>query len=460
MKTLSTIDVTADSQSRLAPAGGFSLETPGLRVTQICTTAVRGGAAKAAHRLHHALAGMGVRSQMMVAQRFSADEDSLEYNPARPAPAMLGRVLFRLGRRWHRPSFQKAGAYFTPEWTLTGWRLAAQLPPCDLVNLHWVADLLDYRTLPQIAARVPVVWTFHDMNAFTGGCHYSGPCERYTDRCGTCPQLKTSSGENDMTRRVMDRKRRIFERIPPARLTIVCPSGWLAREAGRSALCRGFDVRVIPNGIDPRQYHPVGRDEARRQLNLPADAKIILFVADFIEDQRKGLRLLLQAFDAIRHIPRLLLVTLGRGDTSLLSGPFFRHLGTFHDPEKLRAAYSAADVFAIPSLQDNLPNTIIESMACGTPVVGFDVGGIGEAVVNGQTGLLASAGDASAFAAGLRRLLEDPRLQSAMAIEGRARVEREYTVRLQAARYASLYGEIVRSRPAGHPPASPNLVTT
>lgn len=454
------IKITADSQPPPDLAGGVSLEAPGLKVTQICTTAVLGGAAKAAHRLHHALAGMGVHSRMMVAQRSSADEESLEYNPAMPAPAVLGRVLFRLGRRWHRPSFQKAGAYFTPEWTLTGWRLVSQLPPCDLVNLHWVADLLDYRTLPQLAAKVPVVWTFHDMNAFTGGCHYSGPCERYTGRCGSCPQLKTSSGETDMTRRIMDRKRRIFERIPPARLTIVCPSGWLAREAKRSALCQGFDVRVIPNGIDPRQYYPVERAEARRRLNLPADAKIILFVADFIEDQRKGLRLLLQAFDAIRHMPQLLLVTLGRGDTSLLSGPFFRHLGTFHDPEKMRAAYSAADVFAIPSLQDNLPNTVLESMACGTPVVGFDVGGIGEAVVNGQTGLLAPAGDASVFAAGLRRLLEDQRLQSTMAGEGRARVEREYTVKLQAMRYAALYGEIVQSRPADHQPVTPNLVTT
>jgi glycosyltransferase involved in cell wall biosynthesis len=420
-----------------------------LRVMQICTTAVHGGAARAANRLHRALANEEVKSGMMVAQRSSADEESLEYNPLTPVPAALGRAFFRLGRRWHRPSFHKAGAYFTPDWTLTGWRLVSQLPPCDLVNLHWVADLLDYRTLPQLTARVPVVWTFHDMNAFTGGCHYSGPCERYTARCGACPQLKTSTGENDMTRRIWNRKQRVFTRISPSRFTIVCPSHWLAREAGRSSLCQSFDTRVIPNGIDPRDYYPVEKAEARRRLNLPARARIVLFVADKIEDRRKGLRFLLNALEIIRAIPGLLLVTLGRSDASVLTGLPFLHLGPIHDQESLRSAYSAADVFALPSLQDNLPNTILESMACGTPVAGFDTGGVGEAVINGQTGLLASTGDDRAFAANLRSILEDQLLQRELGRESLARIGREFTIALQARRYAALYREILQAQPTG-----------
>ena len=431
----------------------------GPRVMQICTTAVHGGAAKAAYRLHRALANEDVKSQMLVAQRCSADEDSVEYNPVTPVPAALGRAFFRLGRRWHRPRPRKAGAYFTPEWTLTGWRLVSQLPPCNLVNLHWVADLLDYRTLPRLTARVPVVWTFHDMNAFTGGCHYSGPCERYTAQCGSCPQLKTSSGDNDMTRRILNRKQRIFARISPARFTIICPSRWLAREAARSTLCQRFDTRIIPNGVDQRDYFPVEQTAARRRFNLPAGARIVLFVADQIEDRRKGFRFLLKAFDAIRAIPGLLLVTLGRGDTSFLTGPLFRHLGPMHDTESLRTAYSAADVFAIPSLQDNLPNTILESMACGTPVAGFDAGGVGEAVIDGQTGLLAPTGDDSAFASSLRSILEDRLLQRSLGGESLSRVGREYTVILQARRYAALYREILESQPAGNRHANPNPVT-
>ncbi|MDE3084504.1 MAG: glycosyltransferase, partial [Verrucomicrobiota bacterium] len=236
----------------------------------------RGGAGKAADRLHRALAGHGVRSQIMVAQRFSADEDTLEYNPLAPAPRMLGRIFFRLARRWHHPSMRRAGAYFSPDWTLTGWRLIGQLPESDLINLHWVTDLLDFRTLPKLAARSPVVWTFHDMNVFTGGCHYSGSCERYMAACGACPQLKSSNGEHDMTWRVAERKGRIFKRVPSSRLMIVCPSHWLAREAKRSRLCREFDVRVIPNGIDLHDFYPLDRTEARNRLGLPAKAKIIL----------------------------------------------------------------------------------------------------------------------------------------------------------------------------------------
>ena len=413
-------------------------------VTQICTTAVCGGAARAAHRLHKALAEEGVHSRMLVAQRFSADEETLEYNPLAPAPAALGRLFFRLCRRWHRPSFRKAGAYFTPDRTPMGWRLVSQLPACDLVHLHWVADLLDYRTLPRLTARVPVVWTFHDMNAFTGGCHYSGPCDRYTRRCGACPQLKTSSGENDMTRRIMDRKLLAFARVPPARLVIVSPSHWLARAAGHSMLCRNFDTRVIPNGVDAGEFYPVEQNEARRRLDLPAGARIVLFAAENIDDRRKGFRLLLDAIGGLRDIPDLLLVTLGRGDTTLLTGPLFRHLGPLHNRERLRDAYSAADVFAIPSLQDNLPNTILESMACGTPVAGFDAGGIGEAVSDGHTGLLARDGTAAGLAGVLRRILEDRPLRQAMAIESRLRIEREYTVQLQARRHASLYKEILQ----------------
>ncbi len=423
-----------------------------VRVLQICTTAVHGGAAKAAHRLHRALAKEEVKSRMLVAQRCSANEDTLEYNPVAPAPATIGRVFFRLGRRWHRPRFRKAGAYFTPEWTLTGWRLASQLPPCNLVNLHWVADMLDYRTLPQLTDRVPVVWTFHDMNAFTGGCHYSETCERYAAQCGACPQLKTSSGENDMTRRIWNRKQRIFARISSDRFTIVCPSRWLAGEAGRSTLCQRFDTRIIPNGIDPQEYYPIEQIAARRRFNLPAKAKIVLFVADQIEDRRKGLRFLLRAIDAIRTVPGLLLVTLGRGDTSFLTGPLFRHLGPMQGVESLRYAYSAADVFAIPSLQDNLPNTILESMACGTPVAGFDAGGVGEAVVDGQTGLLAPTGNEFAFARNLRSVLEDTLLRRAFGCESLARIGREFTVTLQARRYATLYREIIRSQPAGRLP--------
>jgi glycosyltransferase involved in cell wall biosynthesis len=150
----------------------------------------------------------------------------------------------------------------------------------------------------------------------------------------------------------------------------------------------------------------------------------------------------LKAFQEIRDVPDLLLVTLGRGGHDAPTPHATRHLGSLHDSEDLRAAYSAADAFAIPSLQDNLPNTILESMACGTPVVGFEAGGVREAVVDGTSGLLAPTGEFSALAAALYRILGDRGLQATLSRQARIRVEREYAIDLQARRYAALYQEL------------------
>src|SRR5579885_3514308 len=266
--TSTTADIRSDQRQSVVKRRVGKL----LQVVQISTTDTSGGAAKAAHRLHQALGDAGISSRMMVAQRFSADENTFEYNAVSPAPAVFGRAVFRLSRRWSCPAFRRDGLYFTPDWALAGWRLAAQLPACDLINLHWVSNLFDYRLLPQLAGMAPLVWTFHDMNVFTGGCHYSGPCERFAERCGACPQLKTSTGEEDMTRIVWRRKFNIFRQIPAGRLTLVCPSQWLARQATRSTLCRELDVRTIPYGINSREYYPMERAEARRLLQLPTEA--------------------------------------------------------------------------------------------------------------------------------------------------------------------------------------------
>jgi glycosyltransferase involved in cell wall biosynthesis len=423
---------------------------PAIRVVQVSTTDERGGAARAALRLHRELRASGVTSRMVVAQRFGADPEVAEYNPFSPGPAVLGRAFFRLGRRLHRPSFNKVGGFFSSDWGVSGRHLASSLPETDVVNLHWVSDLLDYRSLPSLAARHPIVWTFHDMNAFTGGCHYSGLCERFVARCGSCPQLITATQEDDMTRRVLERKREVLRRVPPERLTVVSPSAWLARETRRSALFGHFDVHVIPNGIDVQEFHPMPQTEARARLNLPAEARMVLFVAEQVVDRRKGLRLLLKAFQQLRSIPSLRLVTLGRGGREAIADDRVIHLGSLDDSERLRAAYSAADVFAMPSLQDNLPNTIIEAMACGTPVAGFAAGGVGEAVIHGESGLLARTGDYTALAGALREILEDRDLRAKLSRNARERGKNEYAIERQAQRYAALYRELMeRSAGAG-----------
>lgn len=430
--------------TRVGPERAAVCDAPRpLRVTHVSTADGRGGAAIAAMRLHRGLGAAGVASRMVVAQRFGDDRATDEYNPLAPAPRALGRLYFRLGRKLHRPSVDRAGAFFSPEWSLSGWRLPRALPPADVINLHWICDFLDYRCLPRLAARAPLVWTLHDMNPFTGGCHYTGDCERFVGRCGACPQLLTSRGERDMTRRIFERKRAILAEVGPDRLTVVCPSRWLAGEARRSALFRPFDVRTIPYGLDLTEYRPVDRAEARRRFGLPTAGPILLFLAESIEERRKGLDYLMRAVAGVRDIPHLLVITLGRGDGVNPDDPLFRHLGPMNDAAKLRAAYAAADVLACPSLQDNCPNTVLESMACGTPVVGFGSGGIAELVADGETGLLADTGSVAGLTACLRKLLGDGPLRTRMRAAARERIERHYGSSRQAGDYARLYESLL-----------------
>ncbi|HVW22537.1 MAG TPA: glycosyltransferase family 4 protein [Opitutaceae bacterium] len=410
----------------------------------ISTNDVRGGAAKCAARLHDALPGVGVRSRLLVANRARSEPDILEYNPVAPAPRALGRLVFRLARRLYRPSVRRTGGFFSFDRAPIGRRLLGQLPPCDLVNLHFVADLFDPRLLPHLAEAVPVVWTLHDMNPFTGGCHYSDGCERYTAGCGSCPQLRLSDGPRDLTHRCLARKRSALERVSAERFAVVASSRWMAAAAGRSSLLGRFDVHHIPSGVDTEDFRPMPRDQARRRFGLPEDARIALFVAEVVSDRRKGLQLLPAAAEAAADLPGTLFVTIGQG----AAGENFRHLGSLRDTESLRAAYSAADVFVLPSLEDNFPNTMIEAMACGTPVVGFATGGIPDAVHDGATGLLAPTGDGAALAAQVRRVLAHQGLRRSLGCEARYLVEQEYNIHLHARRYATLYEQMLGEQAA------------
>jgi len=410
----------------------------------VSTNDVRGGAAKCASRLHDALPGAGVRSRMLVANRTRPEPAIVEYNALAPAPAALGRLAFRLARRLFRPAVRRTGGFFSFDRTPIGLRLLSQLPPCDVVNLHFVADLFDPRLLPRLTRAVPVAWTFHDMNAFTGGCHYSDGCERYAAACGSCPQLRLASGPRDRTFLSFARKRAALARVPAGRLAVVAPSRWMEEAVRRSSLFGRFDVHHIPSGIDTEEFRPMPQAEARRRFNLPEGARIALFVAEVVSDRRKGLQMLPAAAEAAADIPGTLFVTIGQGT----AGGNFRHLGALRGAEALRAAYSAADVFVIPSLEDNFPNTMIEAMACGTPVVGFATGGIPDAVHDGATGLLAPTGDGAALGAQLRRVLEHEGLQRRLGAEARTLVEQEYSIQLQARRYAALYDDLLEGRPA------------
>jgi glycosyltransferase involved in cell wall biosynthesis len=385
---------------------------------------------------------------MLVQRKRSDDGTVSRFRP----DAGLGR---RLARRWRRWRIERDHARY--EASAPGWRepfhgdrtefageVVASLPPADVVNLHWISRLVDYRAFfDGLPERLPVVWTLHDMNLFTGGCHYDRGCGAYRRRCGRCPQLG-SEDEDDLSRQVWRRKRDLFSRTPRERLHLVTPSRWLAEEASASSLIDDrFPVSVIPYGLDTNAFAPRDRGFARQVLDLPREAKVVLFVAHSVENDRKGFGMLREALAGLTGEEGLVLLSLGKGEPAVPEGIEQRHLGFVSDDRYLSVIYSAADVFVIPSRQDNLPATVLEAMACGTPVVGSDVGGIPEMVRPGETGYLAEDGDPDDLRDGILRVLRDPDGREALSRRCRERVLGEYGLERQARRYERLYRELL-----------------
>ncbi len=418
-----------------------------MRVLQITNNDLSGGAAIAAYRLHVGLNRAGVDCRMLVRDKLGDDERVRRFELPQDAWSRMvrrlrDRKLNRIGgelRRLLAPGHDMVTGCVDSD----GRALVQQVGDVDLINLHWVTGLLDHATFfAAAAARCwPIVWTLHDMNPLTGGCHYSAGCERFVERCGACPLLAVGV-EEDYTRRFWRIKRRAMRQLAPALVRIVAPSRWLAGEAQRSSLLGDFDVEVIPNGIDTGVFKPIEPQQARAQLGLPGDRPIVLFVTAQADYPRKGHDLIVAALRKLDHAGGPLLVSIG-GDEAELGDGRYVSLGRIDDAQRLIAAYSAADVFVVPSRQDNLPNTILESMACGTAVVGFDVGGIPDLVREGETGALATPEDAGALRAAIERVLADETKRHAMGRVCRTFAERELSLEVQAQRYTELYGRLV-----------------
>jgi glycosyltransferase involved in cell wall biosynthesis len=419
-----------------------------LKVVHISTTDNIGGAAIAANRLHCSLNENGIRSTMFVALSSSESNKVIQFNPSLWGPLSAGRILYKLARRINRRVRPRDGTLFSLDWTVFGQLPVGQIPLADVYNLHWTADLVDFRMLRRLADRAPIVWTFHDMNAFTGGCHYDSGCGRFANECGECPIIG-SSDPRDVTRRVIRRKRRALSGICDSKLTVVSPSRWMADEARRSSLFGRFESFVIPYGLNLRTFRPVSKEGARRRFALESNERVVLFIADRLRSTLKGWSQLQRALAEIPDLPHVRVLTVGSGDTGDMSAPRFRHLGRLADPDAIRDAYNAADLFVIPSLHDNLPNTVLESLACGTPVVGFATGGVVDAVEHGVTGMLAPIGNTKELGACINKVLSNEILRESMARAARARALSYYGLDQQAKAYMSLYERLVDTRDSG-----------
>jgi len=419
-----------------------------LRIVQISTWDVAGGAGRAAYRLHVGLGRAGHESGMLV-QRKTLDDPGIRFFA--PGSSFLSRRLRRwrhrrIARRFHAYDATRPSGYesFSSDCGEDGRRMIAQALPADVLHLHWVGQFLDYGSFLHEAERaeIPLVWTFHDLNPMTGGCHYPDGCERWTTGCGRCPQLG-SRDENDLSAWIWRRKRRIFERLDCRRLHIITPSRWLGEEAARSPLVARFSRSVIANGMDMAAFAPRSRAAVRESLGIPSDTRVVLFTANTLSIRRKGAALLLEALRGLTGVPGLLLLTIGGESLPNAGNLPVRHMGYLCDERLLATVMTAADVFAITSLEDNLPNTVLEAMGCGLPVVGFRVGGIPDMVRPDENGLLVEKGDTAALQEALARLLREDDLRARLSAGARRIAVREYDMAHQAKACVDLYERLL-----------------
>lgn len=414
----------------------------------LLSTSLLGGAGGSTYRLHLGLQNIGVNSQVLVQATHVNDEAVIVVPRAKQVKLLkrLGKLpyigdLEYLPLRLHpgRDSELFSLQYF-PE--LIAQRVA-QLSP-DVINLHWICGgLLRIETVPVL--KKPIVWTLHDMWPFTGGCHYSKRCDHYTDSCGACPILN-SNKNRDVSRWVWRRKAKAWKHLD---LTIVTPSSWLARCARSSTLFKDLRIEVIPYGIDTKKYKPIDRQVSRDILNLPQHKLFVLFVA-WSNAHRKGFHLLQQALQKLSQSgwrDKMELLVVGFSEPKNLPdlGIKSHFIGKLSDAISMALVYSAADVFVIPSLQDNLPNTVLEATACGTPCVGFSIGGIPDMIEHRQNGYLVRPYQVEDLAQGIAWVLEDHERHQRLSYRAREKATQEFALDLEGRRYAALFGEIVEN---------------
>lgn len=416
-----------------------------------------GGAGVAASRLHGGLRRTGIDSRMYVLSKYGDDPyteviPSSQGEPCQTNGKIVSPSLARHMGRWNAqlqryPNRSSYLEIFTDILSDTRLEKLPGFMEADIVNLHWVGGAIDFERDIDSLARKPLVWTMHDMNPLTGGCHYSGGCERYTRNCGSCPVLM-SHDDKDITARVWAKKKAAYDQLD---LICVTPSKWLEDCASRSSLWRDRPRCVVPNGLDTEVFKPGNPVALREQLGIPRDVFLIFFGAESLTNQRKGF---LYTFKALcdlkeRHGSEgVALAIVGHCPSELAAAlPFQAYqFGYVNSPEDMAKAYSLADVSILSSLEDNLPNVGIESLACGTPVVGFRIGGIPDIVTHMETGYLAEAGDVHGLCDGLIWTLEQKKADNPIRLQCRRRALEEFNLLKQAQAYVALYESILAQR--------------
>ena len=415
-----------------------------MKVILLNTFESSGGAAIAANRLMKTLINAGIDAKSLVLHKQTNDENVISIQSS-----FIKKQLARLKFLWERGiiflySHLNRKNLFSVSIANTGFDIS-RLPlvkEADIIHIHWINQgFLSLPDLKKIAGSgKPIVWTMHDMWPCTGICHHARECNHFTKECGQCFFLQ-SKRDKDLSHKIfLQKKQHIFSNN---HITFVACSTWLANKAKISGLSKNHRIVSIPNPIDVSLFRMVDKASSREKLGLPKDKKLLLFGAVNVTDKRKGFDYLVDALNKLinRHLhTELGLVVLGQAKTGFkehIKIPVYS-MGYISKQESIVALYNAVDLFVTPSLEENLPNTIMEAMACGTPCVGFNIGGIPEMIDHKQNGYVAEYKSPEDLANGINWIFQEADY-AMLSINARKKVESTYSETIVAKQYMELY---------------------
>lgn len=415
-----------------------------MKILHVNTNDIEGGAARAANRLHKGLLHNNIYSRMLVLNKKTDDFTvlTLETNKQRKLKAKIRlfkdekiKALYpqRLRKPWSCNLFRNRD--------LINFINRSDF---DLVNFHWInAGMLSVKDIKNITK--PIVWTMHDMWPFTGGCHYTGICEQYKTICTKCYQLSKEK-TTFLSKLIFDNKVKSYKNV---NIVCVSPSKWLAECAKKSYLLKNKKIVVIQNGLDLSIYKNIDKNTARNLLNLDKDKKYVLFGAmSSTSDKRKGYDLLKKALSILKqnfNIKNIELLVFGASKPERIENLGFNitYLGQINDDVYLNILYNCADVFVAPSREDNLPNTVVEAISCGLPVVAFDIGGMPDIIEHKENGYLAVPFNEAELAKGINFMLESKEKWNMLSQNALKKAKQTYDINLVSQKYIDLYKSIL-----------------
>lgn len=419
-----------------------------LKVVHLNTYDGNGGAGRACLRLNRALLDHNVDSKIIVHYKFGNNPAIKSFNPGivqkayAAATIVIERLLAKLLLKPLRTPFSFS-------WFGRSVIHHPDVKSADVIHLHWVNHgFLNPKYLTEIAKlNKPVVWTFHDSNAFTGGCHVRYSCDHFLRECGFCPLLKDPSA-NDISHQIWKQKNKAYQHL---NFTIIAPGSWMLGSVQASSLMQGRQVQQIPNTLETDVFKPSDKKQAKQRAGFDPDK--FIFLSGFMpsrKDLHKGTQYLLESMQLLKdkmgsNADQIELVVFGNRDTDDMPDFPFKttFLGTIKDDEKLVNCYNAADAFLIPSLEDNLPYTVMESLACGTPVVAFTTGGIPDMVQHDYNGYLAVYRSAQSFAEGMEWIVNYPDKEK-LCQQARQTVMDKFAEAVIAQKHIELYSQLLK----------------